>query len=257
MCFDVLIMKRLIIASFLLLFISQYGKAQDTLDWDIVKVLMRYEKSFNIIIHSDGIGIGYRYGKHLTGYKKRMFESEFLTMKHAKQIRSYREFTNSKSFVYGKLNNFALLRANIGIHKVIYSKPKWGGVEVRYFYYGGGALGFLKPVYLNIIKETSQQGIYELAVEKYDPDVHDLDNIYGRASWLNGFDEIKIIPGGHAKIGFNFEYGIEDERTKILEIGMSLDAYPQAVPLMAFNDKKHLFLTFYFSFQWGKRFNKF
>ena len=100
------------------------------------------EKSFNLVINSDGLGIGYRYGKHLTGYKKRMFEGEILSMKHPKQIRSYREFTNSKSFVYGKLNNFAVIRANIGIHKVIYSKPKWGGVEVRYFYYGGSALGF-------------------------------------------------------------------------------------------------------------------
>lgn len=255
--FERLIMKRLLVTGFLFIIFALGGFAQDTLDWDIVKVLRRYEKSFGGVVHSDGLGMGYRYGKHLTGYKKRMFEGEFMTMKHPKQIRSYREFTNSKSFIYGKLNNFALIRANTGIHKVIYSKPNWGGVEVRYFYYGGAALGFLKPIYLNVIKETSQQGIYELAVEKYDPDVHDLDNIYGRASFLNGINEIKLVAGGHAKVGFNFEYGIEDERTKILEIGMSLDAFPQPVPLMAFNSKKHLFLTFYFSFQWGKRFNKF
>ena len=52
--------------------------------------------------------------------------------------------------MYGKLNYLFVLRPGIGIQNVINSKPYWGGVEIRYFYYGGLSLGFTKPVYLYV-----------------------------------------------------------------------------------------------------------
>ncbi|MFH0867027.1 MAG: hypothetical protein V1904_12595, partial [Bacteroidota bacterium] len=86
------------------------------------KILLRKEKSGFVMLHTSGIGLGYRSGKHITGYKKRMFEIEITGMKHPKEIKSINPyFDNAKSYVYGKENYFFILRGGMGRQKVINS----------------------------------------------------------------------------------------------------------------------------------------
>lgn len=223
---------------------------------DNTTVLLRKEKSGFFMIHTGGFGIGYRSGKHITGYKKKMFEIELTGMKHPKEIKiSNPYFENSKSYVFGKENSFFMLRAGLGKQKIINSKPYWGGVELRYFYYGGFSLGLLKPVYLYILNETGTPNIYNLAMERYDPDKHFAENIFGRAPFFHGFDQLKPMPGLYAKIGFNFEYGTYDENLKAIETGITIEAYLKPVPIMAFNENKNIFISLYLSFHFGYRGN--
>lgn len=220
------------------------------------KVLMRKEKSGFFMLHTAGIGAGYRSGKHITGYKKKMFEVEITGMKHPKEIKSINPYyENAKSFVYGKLNSLIIIRSGFGRQKVINSKPYWGGVELRYFYFGGISMGLLKPVYLYILYESSAPYVYNLQIERYDPDKHSTDDIFGRASFFHGFDKIKPLPGIYAKAGLNFEYGAYDETVKAVECGITIDAYPKPAPIMAFNTNKSVFLSLYISFHFGARSN--
>ena len=214
------------------------------------KILLRKEISGFIMAHTGGFGIGYRNGRHLTGYKKRMFEIELTNMKNPKEVRTINhDYDNTKSFIYGKENSFYILRAGIGIQKIINSKPYWGGVELRYFYYGGLSLGLLKPVYLYILQETTTPYVYNLVIEKYDP------NIYGRAPFFHGFWETKPIPGIYLKTGVNFEFGVFDETLKALEAGIAADVYPEKIPIMANNKNTNYFVSLYVSFHLGKRKN--
>lgn len=223
---------------------------------DDVGVLLRREKSYYLNLHTNGWGIGYRVGKNLTGYLKRMYEIEFVSMKHSKEIKSINPgVQNSKSFVYGKLNSFYVLRPGIGLQKVINEKPYWGGIQLRYFGYLGGSIGFLKPTYLYILTITPTGDYYDETLEKYDPDKHFIDNIAGRAPFYNGLDEIKIHPGAYFKGGLNFEYGTNPEKLKSLELGFCLDAYPKSVPIMAFDENNNFLLTLYLSIHFGKRYN--
>lgn len=209
------------------------------------------------MIHTSGFGLGYRSGKHITGYKKRMFEIELTGMKHPKEIRTVNPyFENSKSYIYGKENSFLLVRAGIGKQKIINSKPYWGGVELRYFYYGGLSLGLLKPVYLYILHETSTPYQYNLSIEKYDPDKHFAENIFGRASYFQGFNKLKPMPGLYFKTGVNFEYGAYDESIKAIEAGVALDVYSKSVPIMAFVKNRNYFVSLYLSFHFGSRGNE-
>ena len=196
-------------------------------------------------------------GFHLTGTSKSMLEFEFLTMKHPKEVRSINsQFPDAKSYIYGKLNDFAILRAGVGVQKVLNSKARGikNAVEVRYLYNMGLSMGILKPVYLYILNFNSNYEAYT-TVEKYDPDKHFTDNIFGRAPFTKGLNEIKLHPGGYAKFGLNFDFSANEELVKSIEVGANLDAYPTDVPIMAIQDNKKFFLTLYISFNIGNQHN--
>ena len=225
---------------------------------NLIGVLLKKEQSGAITLHTNGWGAGYRFGDHITGYKKRLYEIEFSTIKHPKETRMQNPYYfNAKSYIYGKKNSMFILRGHIGSQHVMYSKPNWGGVAIRYFYLGGASIAFLKPVYLYVLSNDASLYDFELSTEKYNPNNHFLDNIYGRGPFTKGVDEISLKPGASFKTGFNFEYGPYMEKLKTLEVGATLDFYPFPIEIMAKNDPDYFFLSFYFSFHFGKRYNKF
>ncbi len=240
----------------LLAIIFNFVHAQDdsvyNLPVDDIGILKLKEKSGFVKLHTQGFGGGYRTGKHLTGFKKRILEAEFVTMKHPKEIRVMHQYPNANSFIYGKLNSFFVMRGHIGRQKIVYSKPNWGGVEVRFIYLGGVSLGMLKPVYLIISEDFFGE---DKSIERYDPEIHDQYSIYGRASFFKGIDEIMFRPGLSAKAGFSFEFGVESEIVNALEVGSGIDVFYPDVPIMANNDPQYTFLTLFVSYHFGKRFN--
>ncbi len=254
-----------IITTFPLALQAQDESTADTVDMGI---LLRREKSGNVMLHTLGYGLGYRVGINKTYYKNRMFEFDLLEMKSPTQAKRYNEnFANPRSYIYGKLNNLYILRAGIGRQHLINRKPYWGGVEVRAFYYGGLDVGIAKPIFLNIAYYTvvdNQIFLDYTSLERYNPEAHFpyigvnsdcLCEIFGRGPILSGFDKIKIYPGLYAKGGFNFEFSAQNDRIKSLEAGVAVDFFPQKVPIMAFKDPNLFFITGYLSFHFGKRFN--
>lgn len=221
------------------------------------EVLLRKEIEGGILLHTLGWGVQFRRGSSNNIFVKRLMEFDLVTMRSPKEFKTVNPyFNNSKSYAYGKLNSVWILRAGYSIHKQLNRKPFFGGVEVRYFYGIGPSLGFSKPIYLNIVRFASLTEL-QITTEKYDPDVHYIDNIYGRASFLKGFDELNLHPGGYARFGFNFDFSQEYERIRMLEVGAILDVYPVTpVEIMAFNEKDLFFLNFYFSFTWGRKYNR-
>jgi hypothetical protein len=244
--------------------------AQDIAEADTVDMgfLLRREKSWNIMLHTLGYGGGFRFGINKTYFKNRMFEFDLLEMRAPNQARRYNEnFANPRSYFYGKLNNLYILRAGIGSQYLLNRKPYWGGVEVRAFYYGGFDLGLAKPCYLYIAYYNvvdNQIVLDRTVLERYDPAKHfpyigtnttSLCDIYGRGPILSGFDKIKLYPGLYFKGGFNFEFSAANDRIKALEVGATIDIFPQGMPIMAFKDPSLIFVTGYLSFHLGKRYN--
>lgn len=246
-----------------ILFISYSLSAQDIGD-DLMnndtigEVLLRKEIQGGIVLHTQGWGIEFRKGRSNNVFKKRLLELDLVRMRSPKEIKTINPyFNNSKSYSYGKLNSVWIVRAGYSFHKQLNRKPYHGGVEVRYFYGMGGSLAFAKPIYLNIIRFTSSFYEFSISTEKYDPDIHFVDNIYGRASFLKGFDEISFHPGAYARFGFNFDYSPEYEKIRMLEVGAIVDVYPiLPVEIMAFNDKEYFFINFYLSYKFGRKYNR-
>jgi hypothetical protein len=229
----------------------------EQMDTILNKVILRHEIMGGALLHTRGFGIFFRKGYNQTAFKKNLWEAEFFGIKGDKQVRinfygAY--YSNANSYVFGKFNKVYNLRAGLGQQHLLNTKPYWGGVELRFSYYGGFSLGISKPIYLYIINQT---GFNTIDSEKYDPDEHFVENIYGRAPFTDGLNEIKLHPGAYLKAGLNFEFGQFNTIIRALEAGIMIDGYAIPIPIMAFNDPHYYFLNFYLSIVFGKRYNKF
>jgi len=220
------------------------------------RVLLRQEYAGGLLLHSRGWGVHFRKGKNLSYFRSLNWEIDFVSLKSPKQIKTLNPyFNNAKSYVYGKLNHIYVLRAGIGIKRLLNRKPYWGGIELRFIYMGGFSLAFAKPVYLYILNYTPDDDDYTIDIEKYDPERHGLDNIYGRAPFFQGIENTTLHPGVYAKLGLNFEYGNYNSSIKAVEVGGIVDYYPLPVEIMAYNPAQSLFITFYIGISFGKRYD--
>lgn len=242
----------------ILMFSAISIQAQVEQEYDSIadNVLFTREMNASFILHSQGWGLEFRFGRDISVFRKLMFEANLAEMKDPKEIKSINQFfTNTKSYIYGKLNALYILRTGLGQQHLLNRKPYSGGVELRLFYSGGLSVGFAKPVYLDIIELDASTYRYITVTERYDPDKHFPDNIYGRASFTKGFNQLKPYPGVYVKSGLSIDFGTMNQRPKTVEVGAVIDAYPKAIPIMAFRDPNQFFLTIYVSFGIGKRYN--
>ncbi len=220
--------------------------------YDDTKLLYRNEATGGLIINTNGFGLNYRRGWHVTNKKKRVFEIEAVNYRPSKQIKTTNQYyDHPKGYYYGKMNSLMIIRPGFGYQNVIFSKPEQNGIEIRYVTFVGLSLGLAKPVYLDILEDTPLPGHKAVVTERYDPTKHFQDNIFGRAPFMTGIGETKLHPGAYAKFGLNFEYGPTDTDVKSIETGIIIDAYPKAIQLMA-NEYNHpVLISLYLSFNYG------
>jgi hypothetical protein len=231
-------------------------KSQDIKGVEEKGIVYKYVKNSGFTLHTQGLGINYRRGKHLTGFSYRFWDFSIVSMKHPKEIRSVNPFSsNNGGFIYGKLIGLSMIRAGIGKQKAINKKGDIGGVELSYGYYGGFSLAIERPIYLNIFYVSDQTGVKE-KVEKYNPDIHFPDNIAGRASIWKGFSEPKFHPGLYASFVLNAEFGKEPQKLHSLETGVTIDAFLNPIQIMAFNKPTNAYVTLFIRYLFGKKWNR-
>lgn len=212
------------------------------------------------IIHGDGWGGQFWYGKYRTATDRHMFGFELVGMKHPKEIKSYNPFyEDSRGYFYGKMNSMLVLRPTYGRKHRITEKIRRSGVEVNYVWGLGPSLALLKPVYLQIgyrIDGREMAPYDNIVEERYDPDKHRSSNIFGRASWFRGLGELSVVPGVFGRAGLNFEYAGDNTGIRALEVGATVDAYPERIPIMSEEEEvinKRIFLQFYIAMHFGSK----
>ena len=228
-----------------------------------VTVLYRQEQSGGITVHGNGLGLLYRNARHATVWKKRVWEIEFVSMRHPKQYKVTNELTtaDAKPFFYGKLNYVYIPRAGYGFQKVIFGKAERSGVEVRYNMFLGVDLAITKPVYNDILVDDPQidNQNYKIIVSKrYDPDdpeQQDISDFYGPGNYFSGFDQLQIYPGAYGKFSLSFEYSTVHQKVAIIETGFCADAYLKEIPIMAYIKNNQYYFNFYVSLMWGGKKN--
>lgn len=242
-------MKRLLIIAVIFFFgiITLY--AQGDLN-EQLKVFIRNERSFAILLNTDGYGISYRGAKRIDYLNKRLLEVELGILKHPKEYKQSTLYDQGGSFIFGKLNSTFYLRGGIGHQHEIYKKADLGGIAIRYFYIAGPVLAIYKPIYYRVLYPVSSNG-YEVKEEKFDVSIALPQDIYSKASFTKGLNETKVLPGLFAKGGFNFEYSKEDKIIHAIEIGAQINAFPKKIPIMASNDNKAIFFSLFVSYRFG------
>ena len=243
-------MKKLLIIVVVLFYGSGSLYAQGDLN-EQQKVFFRNERSFAILLNSDGLGVSYREAKRIDFLNKRFFEIEAGTLKHPKEFKTTNPYSQSGSYVFGKLNSTFYLRGGIGRQHEIFKKADLGGVAIRYFYSAGPVIAIYKPIYYRVLYPTANINIYELREEKFQASIALPQEIYSKASFFKGINETKTLPGLYAKGGFNFEYSKEDKVIHAIELGMQINAFPQKIPIMAGSENKTIFFSIFVSYRFG------
>ena len=243
-------LKRYFIAIFLILSSFFQVFSQGELDLQ-PRLIYRNERSGAIYLNSNGIGAGYRYGQRITARNQKLYEVDFLSVKHPKEIRISNSIDNSRSFVFGKENTFFELRGMYGKQNEIFRKNDRGGVSVRYFYTGGPAVGIIKPIYYEVLYSTGLPFDFYIQTEKYNASLHQ-SNIYGRSSFTKGLKEISLAPGASLKAGFSFEYSRQDIKLHSLDAGFTLDLFARKIPIMATTNNDFLFFNLFVSYRFGR-----
>lgn len=193
----------------------------------------------------------------------RQVSYDFNFVKHEKEQKSYFQDPSARPYVYGKKNAVYSFKLNYGYKKDIADKLRKSGVQVSYAWGFGPAISFLRPIYLEVLIIDPNLNGYSLSTEKYDPNKHFVDNIYGRASNFLGFSDLAVVPGFSAKASMLFEYSNYRDGIKGFEVGMSAEAYPKRIEIMsnqvlsAYPDgaKNHwLFVSGYVHFYFGRKY---
>lgn len=239
---------------FLIVFLPLIAAAQNpVLPDDETSRHLKNEAVGGVVFHQNGWGGFFRRGVHKTGYIKKMYEVEAVSMSNPKELYIINPaHPAGNSFVFGKINSLLILRTGYGIQKVLFSKAERAGVEVKYNYFGGISWGIAKPVFMEIFHPISaNEGFTH--IEQYDPQKYSLDSIYGKASFVNGLSQLQVYPGLYGKFGLNFEFGAYEDVVKALEVGIVVDAYMKPIPIMANIPNNNIYLSFYLSFMYGGR----
>jgi len=252
-------MNKAIITFFLSLILNSVFAQETIFEETVVKY--NTEVAGGLLIHTNGFGANFRYGKFLTGFKQRLYQIEIVNWKNHREIKTYHPFhEDAKGYVFGKLNTLTLLRPSIGVHKSFISKQSISGVSINYTALIGPTIAFLKPVYLIIIKDetdpTDPLSNSYYSTERYDPVDHESSDIYGRASILKGIEKIKLEPGIHAKLGLNFEYANSNNVLKAIEVGFTFDGFARKIPIMAYSENQQFYYSISINLLYGVKKNE-
>ncbi len=243
---------------------------QNFYDDDRKGIIYNREFTVDFKMHTNGFSFGVNVAQLKSFYLTRFFNIEIGEIRHPKEFRQSFDFqaptTNSisRSFIFGKQNNFWVLRGGIGEKRYFSEKAKRKGLAIGLSYEAGASLGLLKPYYLELIR-FSEPGSNDFVIksERFSEDnidkFLDINSIYGSSGFSKGLGELSIRPGLHAKAAVHFDWGAFDEFVKAVEAGVMIDVFFRKVPIMVESplventENQPLFINLFVNLQLGKR----
>ena len=214
---------------------------------------------FGLRLNTDGWGLVYEKGYLKTVKTTNLFALEFNEKKHPKEQKINNVLNNNGFFqignpyVYGKRNSFYQLKLSYGQQRMIGGKTNKNGVAVHAIYAGGFSAGLERPYYVRI-QDAGPEGSRDI---KYTPADSAAflapGNILMGTGLRHGWNELKFVPGVHAKAALRFDYGRFNEVVTAIEIGLNIEAYSRKVQIMLLNPDKQVFFNGYIALMFGKR----
>lgn len=218
-----------------------------------------YQKqgAFGFKFNTDGWSMFYEKGKYKDITKTGLWWLEFGERKHPKEekvptLSASSGFLIISSYIYGKRNNFYYLKAGIGQQILIGGKGNKNGVAVSAIYGGGISAGLLKPYYIEI-ESPSTGKREEIKYTGNDSVFLDSRIILGKGGFGKGFNEIKFVPGVHARAALRFDYGRYNEILSAMEVGVNAEYYTSTMPILLLNTDRKFFFNAYIALVFGKR----
>lgn len=215
---------------------------------------------FGLRLNTDGWGVVYERGYLKTVKTTNLFALEFNEKKHPKEQKINRILDNNgflqigNPFVYGKRNSFYQLKLSYGQQRMIGGKTNKNGVAVHAIYAGGFSAGLERPYYVRV-QDNTPEGTRNIKYTSADSGLFlaPAPTILMGTGLRFGWNELKFVPGVHAKAALRFDYGRFNEVVTAIEIGMNIEAYSRKVQIMLLNPEQQVFFNGYIALMFGKR----
>lgn len=212
----------------------------------------RKQNAFGLQLRTNGYGFFYELGKRKSPRYSNLYMFEFTEIKNRKEDKlGGAENFFSNSYVYGKQNNFYQAKLGFGQQYILGQKGNKNGVAITANVTGGLSLGMLKPYYLQAVDSIGRE--VTISYEMDSTVFLDRGSIIGGAGFTKGWSELKLKPGVFLKAALRFDFNRYNERIQALEIGMSLEAFAQKIPIMVYNEPQRLFFQSHIAFVFGNR----
>lgn len=206
---------------------------------------------FGVELRTNGYGAFVEHGRRRSVKATTTFAFELTEIKHPKEEKGMGTNFFANSYVYGKMNNFYQAKLGVGQQILLGQKGNKNGVAVTAHFQGGLSLGLLKPYYVD-----AMDGVGQSRSVKYDSPDSTLflsGNVSGGSGFTRGWDELKLKPGAFAKASMRFDFGRFNESVQALEIGLSVDAYADKIPILVYTEPQQLFFQGHIAFVFGRR----
>jgi hypothetical protein len=215
---------------------------------------------FGLRLNTDGWGVVYERGYLKDVTITNLFAIELNEKKHPKE-QKINNLLNSNGFlqignpyVYGKRNSFYQLKLSYGQQRMIGGKTNKNGVAVHAIYAGGLSAGLERPYYVRV-QDPGPEGSRNIKYSVADSAAFlaPAPNILMGTGLRLGWNELKVVPGLHAKAALRFDYGRFNEVITAIEIGLNVEAYSRKVQIMLLNPEQQVFFNGYIALMFGKR----
>ena len=163
-----------------------------------------------------------------------------------------------RDYYFGVQTRFHVIRFSYGFERALADKAAKNGVRLSWIGSVGGALGLVKPYYLNLDYPGTGDNPVDIRSERYSAAnasvFLDQSRIDEASPIYKGLNQISPVIGGHARTGLNFDFGSRDAFVKALEAGVSIDVFYKKIPIYVNDNSNHfMFLGLYLAFHLGKR----
>jgi hypothetical protein len=203
-------------------------------------------------LRTNGYGFFYEHGVMKTRRKTVLYSFEFDEIKSSKEQKSSAGlFSFSNPYIFGKQNYFYPIKLGYGQQYLLGQKGNKNGVAVTAVYSAGLSVGLLRPYYLQVDDGSS---IKTIKYSKQDSSIFvDRVAIQGGGGLGKGWGEIKPKFGAFAKGAIRFDYGRYNELVSGVEIGISIEAYSDKIPIMIAGKQQQLFFQGHLALVLGRR----
>jgi hypothetical protein len=210
--------------------------------------------------NNDGYGGFYEQAKMKTPYRATIFQFEFNEKKHPKEDKQSTGnnlgggfVVLGSPFVYGKQNIFYQFKGGIGQQIMIGGKGNKNGVAAYGIFAGGISLGLLRPYYIEVESPVGSSQFKKIRYSQADSAEFLGAGIVGGTGLSKGWNEIKVVPGLHAKIALRFDWARFNTTLSAIETGFNFEWYTKKIEQMVNVGPKNLFLNGYIAICFGSR----
>lgn len=194
-------------------------------------------------------GFGFKWAKQVKPRQYRSFGFELVNVKHPKEYKFRNDITGNM-FIAFKSHYLFSFRPYYGREFALFGKAPEEGVHINAILAAGPSFGFRKPYYVLYVEDPNSPNPVSLP---YDTTLND-DQIWGVGSFSDGFNELKLTMGIHAKSSLSFEFGQIKSSVIGVEIGVMAEQFTKKQVIIPYVKNRSLFTSAFITLYYGKKY---